>query len=362
MQSKAATKEENLQILLKNFVESRDDVILAFLYSNEGLLFSKYSKFEGTAQEDKESEDIYGAFTAIVENLLDKISFEYKTGRYGSGSFETEDNRIIYLEAGSEAILLLVCDYETNLNTLFPIAYLVVEKIAQLLENSFDFKFNSLEIPDLNTYDTFSLGLDKFSIQESETIINGVTPTHQFKKSKPIEKLFKLIVLGSAGVGKTTLVNQFLKKEEIIDYRPTLGISISTQRYHVQGFKDDVIKFLIFDLAGQSFFKRVRRDYYKGANCAFIVYDVTRRETFDEAIDFWLKDAQKELGNIPFVLIGNKIDLEGDRVVSKEEGMKKARELKSFFTETSALHNINVQDTFKIIGIGLFFQHFEETK
>lgn len=361
MQSKVATKEENLRILLKNFVESRDDVIIAFLYSNEGLLFSKYSKFERTAQEDKESEDIYGAFTAIVENLLDKISLEYKTGRYGSGSFETEDNRIIYLEAGSEAILLLVCDYETNLNSLFPVAYLVVEKIVQLLENSFDFKFNSLEIPDLNIYDTFSLGLDKFSIKEN-SIINGVTPTHRFKKGKQIEKLFKLIVLGSAAAGKTTLVNQFLKKEDIIDYRPTLGISISTQRYHVQGFKEDVIKFLIFDLAGQSFFKRVRRDYYKGANCAFIVYDVTRRETFDEAIDFWLKDAQTELGNIPFVLIGNKIDLEEDRVVTKEEGLKKARELKSFFTETSALRNINVHDTFKIIGIGLFFQHIEENK
>ena len=361
MQSKVATKEENLRILLKNFVESRDDVIIAFLYSNEGLLFSKYSKFERTAQEDKESEDIYGAFTAIVENLLDKISLEYKTGRYGSGSFETEDNRIIYLEAGSEAILLLVCDYETNLNSLFPIAYLVVEKITQLLENSFDFKFNSLEIPDLNIYDTFSLGLDKFSIKEN-SIINGVTPTHRFKKGKQIEKLFKLIVLGSAAVGKTTLVHQFLKKEDIIDYRPTLGISISTQLYHVQGFKEDVIKFLIFDLAGQSFFKRVRRDYYKGANCAFIVYDVTRRETFDEAIDFWLKDAQTELGNIPFVLIGNKIDLEEDRVVTKEEGLKKARELKSFFTETSALRNVNVQDTFKIIGIGLFFQHIEENK
>ena len=361
MQSKAATKEENIRILLKNFVESRDDVIIAFLYSNEGLLFSKYSKFERTAQEDKESEDIYGAFTAIVENLLDKISLEYKTGRYGSGSFETEDNRIIYLEAGSEAILLLVCDYETNLNSLFPIAYLVVEKIAQLLESSFDFKFNSLEIPDLNIYDTFSLGLDKFSIKEN-SIINGVTPTHRFKKGKQIEKLFKLIVLGSAAVGKTTLVNQFLKKEDIIDYRPTLGISISSQRYHVQGFKEDVIKFLIFDLAGQSFFKRVRRDYYKGANCAFIVYDVTRRETFDEAIDFWLKDAQMELGNIPFVLIGNKNDLEEDRVVTKEEGLKKARELKSFFTETSALRNVNVQDTFKIIGIGLFFQHIEENK
>jgi Rab family protein len=361
MESKATTKEENLRILLKNFVESRDDIIVAFLYSNQGLLMTKYGKLDSTTKDEKETEDVYGAFTALVENLVNKISLEYEIGHYGTGSFETEDNRIIYLEAGSDAILLLICDYETNLNKLFPIAYLVVEKIAQLLEESFDFKFNTLEIPDLNIHDTFSLGLDKFSINEPKTMINGVTTAHQFRKPKEIEKLFKLIVLGSAAVGKTTLVNQFLKKEDVIDYRPTLGISISTQQFHVQGFKDDIIKFLVYDLAGQSFFKRVRHEYYKGANCAFIVYDVTRRETFDEAIDFWLEDAQKKLGNVPFVLIGNKIDLEDKREITKEEGLEKANKLKSFFIETSALKNINVQDTFKIIGIGLFFKHIEES-
>jgi len=359
MQIKDATKEENLRILLKNFVESRNDVIIAFIYSNEGLILSKYGKFGRTAQEEKETEDIYGALTALVEKLLDKISLEYETGRYGTGSFETDDNRIIYLEAGSEAILLLVCDFETNLNNLLPISYLVVEKIAQIIENSFDFKFNTLEVPDLTVHENFSLGLNKFSVQDSKPIINGVTTTHQIKKSKKIEKLFKLIILGSAAVGKTTLVNKFLKKEAIIDYRPTLGISISTQEYHVQGFKDDIIKFLIFDLAGQSYFKRVRREYYRGANCAFIVYNVTRRDTFDEAINFWLADAKKELGNIPFVLIGNQIDLNDLREVTKEEGLKKAKEMKCTFTETSALLNINVQDTFKIAGIGLLFQHIE---
>ena len=361
MEFKATTKEENLRILLKNFVESRDDIVVAFLYSNQGLLMTKYGKLDSTAKDEKETEDVYGAFTALVETLLNKISLEYEIGHYGTGSFETEDNRIIYLEAGSDAILLLICNYETNLNKLFPIAYLVVEKIAQLLEESFDFKFNTLEIPDLNIHDTFSLGLDKFSINEPKTIINGVNTVHQFSKPKKIEKLFKLIVLGSAAVGKTTLVNQFLKKEDVIDYRPTLGISISTQQFHVQGFKDDIIKFLVYDLAGQSFFKRVRHEYYKGANCAFIVYDVTRRETFDEAVDFWLEDAQKKLGNVPLVLIGNKIDLEDKREITKEEGLEKAKQLKSFFIETSALKNINVQDTFKIIGIGLFFKHIEET-
>ena len=361
MQTKAATKGENLQILLSNFVESLDDIIIAFIYSKDGLLLAKYGKTEGTIEENREEEDVYGAITSIVENLLDKISLEYKSGRYGSGSFETDENRIIYLEAGFDATLLLVCDYETNLNKFFPIAYLVVEKIAQLLEDSFDFKYNTLEIPNLNIDDSFTLGLDKFSIQESTPIVEGVKTTHQFAKEKQIEKLFKLIILGSAAVGKTTLVNRFLKKENIVDYRPTLGICLSTQQYYVQGFKDDTIKFLICDLAGQSFFKRVRREYYKGANCAFIVYDVTRRDTFEEAINVWYEDAKRELGNIPFVLIGNKIDKEDEREVTKEEGLAKAKEIKSSFIETSALQNINVQDTFKIIGIGLFFKHFKES-
>jgi GTPase SAR1 family protein len=85
------------------------------------------------------------------------------------------------------------------------------------------------------------------------------------------------------------------------------------------------------------------------------MYDVTRKETLDEAINFWFNDARKELGNIPFVLIGNKIDLENQREIQKEEGINKAKELKCFFSETSALKNMNVHDTFKIVGIGLFF-------
>lgn len=359
MTSKIMTKEDNIRILLKNFVNSQEDIEFAFLYSNQGLMMAKYSRFENSISEDKEVDAVYGALTALVENLMDKISLEYEIGHYGSGSFETSEHRIIYLEAGSDAILLLACNYNTNLNKMLPVAYLVVEKIAQLLEDSFDFKYNSLSIPELSINDSFSLNLGKYSINNAEPILGDVKPAHQFTKSKPIQKLFKLIILGSAAVGKTTLVNRFLKKDQIIDYRPTLGISISTQQYHVQGFKDDIIKFLIYDLAGQEFFKRVRHEYYKGANCAFVVYDVTRRETFDEALDFWFQDARKELGNVPFVLIGNKVDLEDHREVSREEGLKKAEELRSFFIETSALKNINVQDTFKIIGIGLFFKYID---
>jgi len=347
-------KEERLRILLRNFVEFEKDVEIAFIYSNQGLLISKYARSSSNIEDTKELETLHGAFTAIIENLLEKISSEFKYGHYGSGSFETSEHRIVYLEAGKDAILVLLCTYESNLNILFPMAYLIVEKIAQILEESFDPRYNTLDVPDLWVNERFSLGLDKHSIANPEPVLKGVYPVHQIKIEKK-KHLFKLIILGSAAVGKTTLVNQFLKKEQIIDYRPTLGISISSQQYLIQGNRDDTIKFLIYDLAGQEYFKRVRHQYYQGANCAFVMYDVTKRETFEEALDFWLNDARKKLGNIPFILIGNKIDLEDQRQIQRDEGIQKAKELQCFFTETSALKNINVQDTFKLVGIGLFF-------
>ncbi|MFX1317277.1 MAG: GTP-binding protein [Promethearchaeota archaeon] len=356
-------KEKNISILLENLINYHQDLKVAFLYSREGLLISKYGRLEGRGEIEKEDEleAVYGAITSIAKNLFTRISNEYKIGHFGSGSFETPDHRIIFLEAGSEAILILFCDYKVNLNEIFPVAYLVTEKIVQLLEESFDFKFNSLDIPDLNIHKNFSLNLDQHhSVSEKQPIIQNVSMQYHIKKPEKVETAFKLIILGSAAVGKTTLVRSFLKEEQTQDYRATIGIAISSKKFYIQGFKDEKINFLIYDLAGQEFFKRIRHEYYKGANCAFVIYDITRRDTFDEGIEFWFKDAREELGNIPFVLIGNKLDLQGQREVSKEEGLKKAAELKSFFIETSALYHINVQDTFKLVGIGLFFKSEEE--
>jgi small GTP-binding protein len=356
-------KQEFVSQLLRNYVESQSDVKIAFLFTRKGLLISKYGELDSgkSNSTDGDLEKLYNEISTLLENVLNKIVSEYEIGRFGTGSFETEDYRIIFLEAGPDGILLCVCSSEVNLNKLFPIAYIVVEKIAQILEGSFDPKYSELDIPELAINKQFSLNLANRSVSNGGSFLENVKMEHHLKIGKKVRKVFKLILLGSAAVGKTTLVNSFLKKEQMSDYRPTLGISISTQTYYLQGFKDDQIKFLIYDLAGQDLFKKMRHDYYIGASCAFVVYDITRRETFDEAINFWYKDARKELGDIPFVLVGNKIDLEPQRQVSKEEGMKKAEELCSFFIETSALKNINVKETFKIIGIGLFFKTFEES-
>jgi len=351
------SKEHCIKTLLKNFVETQEHLEIAYLYSSEGLLISKYGKVElDESKNSDEVEEVYGAFSALVEKLLDRIASEYEIGGYGTGTFETAENRIIYVETGREGILLLICHYEIDLKRILPLAYLVAEKITQILEDTFDPEYHSLEVPDLNLNGHLSLNLNQYTIEESKPIIDGVKMTHYIKEEKTTVSLFKLILLGSSAVGKTTLINQFLKRDVPINYRPTLGIAISEKEFYLRGNKDKKIQFLIYDLAGQEFFKRVRHEYYKGANCAFIMYDITREDTFKEALDFWVPDIKKELGDIPFVLIGNKVDLENERVIPKELGAEMAEKNGGFFIETSALKNINVQETFKIAGIGLFFQ------
>jgi len=342
-------KEKILLELMKNFIETIDYIEALMIYDHEGFIISKYAKAELITDElnEIESEEIYGAFTALVEPVLKKLTSKYKVGELGLISFETRDNRLIFLEAGPEAIVLIITDYKIDTNPILPYCYLFVEKVAKILEGTFDMKFNTLTIPKLEQGADFAGNLMK----KAEKIGDNELKLERLKK----EQFFKLIILGDAAVGKTTLVSQFVKKEFSADYRPTLGISITTAKYFIQGFNDSLIRFLIYDLAGQEFFKRFRQRYYSNAQAAFVVYDVTRKETLVKVND-WYTDAKTALGEIPFVLIGNKIDLIEERQVSTEEGKKKAEELRCSFIETSALENINVHDTFKILGIGIFFK------
>ena len=84
-------KQEGISILLKNFIEARNEIEIVFLYSRQGLLISKYGRLQLADSSEDEIDEVHGANTSLVENLLEKISVEYKTGSYGTGSFETPE-------------------------------------------------------------------------------------------------------------------------------------------------------------------------------------------------------------------------------------------------------------------------------
>jgi len=155
--------------------------------------------------------------------------------------------------------------------------------------------------------------------------------------------LFKLILIGDSSVGKSNILLKYLKGEFDQNSRATVGVEFGTKNIKIKNKK---IKIQIWDTAGQERYRSITSAYYKGAKGAFIVYDITRKLTFDN-IDKWITDLKTNGDkNISIILIGNKSDLEDKREVEKEEGIKKSEEYKIAFLETSALNGDNIDKAF----------------
>ncbi|EPZ33478.1 DUF155-domain-containing protein [Rozella allomycis CSF55] len=127
------------------------------------------------------------------------------------------------------------------------------------------------------------------------------------------------------------------------DHELTIGVEFGSRMIQVDNKQ---IKLQIWDTAGQESFRSITRSYYRGAAGAMLVYDITRRETFDH-LQSWLEDARKYSStDMTIMLIGNKADLESKRAVSREEGMRFAEQFGLVFTETSARTASNVEEAF----------------
>jgi len=155
--------------------------------------------------------------------------------------------------------------------------------------------------------------------------------------------IFKYIIIGDMGVGKSCLLHQFTDKKFMADCPHTIGVEFGTRIIEVSGQK---IKLQIWDTAGQERFRAVTRSYYRGAAGAVMVYDITRRATYNH-LSSWLTDARNLTNNNTVIfLIGNKSDLTEQREVSYEEASQFAKENGLFFCEASAKSGDNVEEAF----------------
>mmetsp|Transcript_29199 Transcript_29199/g.81680 ORF Transcript_29199/g.81680 Transcript_29199/m.81680 type:complete len:232 (-) Transcript_29199:324-1019(-) len=139
----------------------------------------------------------------------------------------------------------------------------------------------------------------------------------------PYEYIFKYIIIGDMGVGKSCLLHNFTEGKFVPDSPHTIGVEFGTRIIEVQGKK---IKLQIWDTAGQERFRAVTRSYYRGAAGALLVYDISRRATFNH-LTSWLTDARNlTTPNTIIMLIGNKADLDDQRDVTFEEAQAFADE------------------------------------
>ncbi|KAJ9159886.1 hypothetical protein P3X46_025340 [Hevea brasiliensis] len=156
---------------------------------------------------------------------------------------------------------------------------------------------------------------------------------------------FKILLIGDSGVGKSSILLSFISNS-VHDLSPTIGVDFKIKMVNVGGKR---LKLTIWDTAGQERFGTLIGSYYRGAHGIILVYDVTRRETFTNLSDMWAKEVELYSTNQDCIkiLVGNKVDRDDERAVSREEGMALAEEHKCSFLECSAKTRENVLQCFK---------------
>ncbi|KAL6620547.1 hypothetical protein ACP70R_035686 [Stipagrostis hirtigluma subsp. patula] len=164
-----------------------------------------------------------------------------------------------------------------------------------------------------------------------------------YRAEDDYDYLFKVVLIGDSGVGKSNLLSRFTKNEFSLESKSTIGVEFATRSLQVDG---KVIKAQIWDTAGQERYRAITSAYYRGAVGALLVYDVTRHATF-ENVGRWLRELRDHTDqSIVVMLIGNKSDLRHLVAVSTEDGKEFAEAESMYFMETSALDATNVENAF----------------
>ncbi|GAB4849171.1 Ras- protein RABA2a [Ancistrocladus abbreviatus] len=166
------------------------------------------------------------------------------------------------------------------------------------------------------------------------------------KADEEYDYLFKVVLIGDSGVGKSNLLSRFTRNEFCLESKSTIGVEFATRTLQVEG---RTIKAQIWDTAGQERYRAITSAYYRGALGAVLVYDVTKPITFDN-VSRWLKELRDHAdANIVIMLIGNKTDLKHLRAVATEDAQSFAEKEGLSFIETSALEATNVEKAFQVI-------------
>lgn len=161
--------------------------------------------------------------------------------------------------------------------------------------------------------------------------------------NQKIDYVFKVVLIGDSAVGKSQLLARFSRNEFNLDSKATIGVEFQTRTLDID---HKTVKAQIWDTAGQERYRAVTSAYYRGAVGAMLVYDITKRQSFDH-VARWLEELRGHADkNIVIMLVGNKTDLGSLRAVPTEDAKEFAEKENLFFIETSALEATNVETAF----------------
>ena len=160
----------------------------------------------------------------------------------------------------------------------------------------------------------------------------------------------KVVLVGDSGVGKTCIIQRYVKNEYNDSTETTLTSTYSYKTLDYKEFKKS-ISFDIWDTAGQELYRAMAKNFYLNASIGILVYDVRRRESFDSIKDYWYEQLKiSGEDNMIFAVAGNKCDLFQQEEVKEEEGKKFAKDIGAVFQLTSCKESIGIDDLFYECG------------
>jgi len=331
--------------LFNQFFQTNDDVEAVIVSDKLGFVIA------GEKRSDVDLE-IVSVLTSIINPIVERIRDEFAFKKFGTASFDTEFYRLLFISLDESRTLSIVLNNLASVDKASPYAYLLAEKSVQILN--------------ANEGDSIQLHIPNFEYETDETAYNERVKNQIYQMRLDQGRLcrFKFVIIGDHEVGKTSLVRRFVDNKFSHDYRATIGLNILSHSYEFYGNK---IVYSLFDVGAQQYFKRFRQTYYLGAQAAFIVFDLTNRQSFEDVKE-WYKELESFIGGreIPIILIGNKTDLKDQRIISYDDGVKFVNDFsqkanfKISYIETSALTGENVEDAFTLIAYHYIAKSKEE--
>jgi small GTP-binding protein len=309
-----------LNRLLENFLDNIKELTAVLVVDADGLVVAQ----ESTKEFD---EEIVAAIMAILDQTINKVKKYAKTS-FGSGTLDTNEFRLFYLELGGEfpVIFVVVSDPYTDIDKYIPYSYLVAEKVSLLINN----KEINTTLPKL--LENGQLGFNSYnsSDQSSENYI---------------------LVIGSERVGKTALINKYADNTFPKNYKPTIGLSIVEKELQVsQSVQSNLY---LFDMGGLRAFAKIRKHFYESIDVktVVIVFDYSRVETLEDVEEwFYEVDLFNKKEKVEFVLVGNKVDKVENRNPLRERAKKIANENDCPLYETSAKTGRGIDELFMNIA------------
>jgi Ras-related protein Rab-6A len=333
--------KKKLNALFKWYMqEVGDSLISVLLVGHDGLVVEILTR----DLENIDDKKFVGAFSSLVEVILKKITQDFDIGTFGAGTFDTDKFRFIFCESGSEHVLVSILHPSVYVDDIFPYTYLAADKVARIIDG---------ELP-------VSPVIPKIKRQTEVDKLRHKMEQYQKVPLSP-SYVYKLSLIGDGGVGKTSMVQRYVHGIFKADYKATIGTFISKKECQFDELNTSV-RFMIWDLAGQSQFQRLWPDYLTDSRAGIIVYDITNRESFQNVKKWFNIITEVAFENIVLILVGNKVDLTETREISTEEGMELAKSLGVYYMETSAKTNENIDDVFEWVALQIINMKVEEVK